>query len=331
MRDGVLLESPPRTPRHLPGEIHEDLQAVAMMEDFSESAVAAWVERGLAEALSEGSGQIDRELAYRRYGWAAAYALYIEPRVRATYDTTKVEGELILDREPLWVPVTPDRVLRHKVSGLGVYREYKSTISASGKWLKSWQKAPQLHLGIAALREDGTDIAYAQVMGLMKGTVRDGRLAHPYTWGYCNASSGAWTHDYHAARSAAWNPRPVWDYPGGLVEWVKLCGEDVALAQFPHSEPVFLNDKLLSDFIERWTAQVIQWGSVEELCRHDARARAIFFPPRTGQCEPAFGDPCPYRWACWNATVNADPIASGYYVEREPHHEVEVMLEGRKG
>jgi hypothetical protein len=314
------------------GEIHEDLQTIATMEDISEQAITTFVNDGLAEALS-GVGpdsQVAHELAYRRYGWAAAFALFIEPRIRASYDTTKVEGELILDRGDLWVPVTPDRVLRHKVNGLGVYREYKSTISASSKWLRSWHKAPQLHLGIAALREDGTDIAYAQVMGLMKGQVRDGRLAHPYTWGYRNSGSGAWTHDYAKARGAAWVPAPVWNYPGGLVQWVKVCGEEVALAQFPHTEPVFLNEKLLNHFITRWTAQMKQWGSVAELCRQNPEARAIFFPHRTNQCEPAFGDPCPYRWACWNATVGADPLASGYYVEREPHHEVEIMLENRR-
>ena len=148
--------------------------------------------------------------------------------------------------------------------------------------------------------------------------------------GYRNNTNGKWTHDYQAARGAAWEPAPVWEYPGGLVEWVRQCGAEVANSQFPHTEPIFLDERLLDNWIARWTAQMAQWGSVEGICRQDPKARAIFFPQHTDHCEPPFGDPCPYRWACWNAQVNRDPLGSGYYMEREPHHEVELIIGGRK-
>lgn len=313
-------------------QTHEDLQAVAEAEDISPAGLEGLIEPLLANLQPGDEGhQVVMELLYRRLGWLVAYALYIEPKVREVYETVGLEKELILDRSPLWVPVTPDRVLKHRRSGHVVYREYKSTISSSGKWLGSWKKMVQLHLGIKAIEEDtGQPVAYGQVMGLMKGMVRDGRLAHPYVWGYCNQSTGAWTHDYQQARSGAWSPRPVWEYPGGIIGWVTACGPDVALSQFPHTEPVFLNEKLLGEWVARWQAKLAQWGTVEEMCANDPKARAIFFEPRTSQCEPPFGDPCPYRLACWNASVNADPIGSGHYVERQPHHEVEVMLSGRK-
>lgn len=312
-------------------DVHEDLQAIATLEDISAENIGRIVEHGLVEALA-GSSELDqvaKEVAYRRFGWAAAFALFIEPRIRELYENESVEGELILDREPLWIPVTPDRVLRSRQTGKRVYREYKSTISSSGKWLGSWRRAPQLHLGMAAIEEDGMEIAYAQVMGLMKGQVRDGRLAHPYVWGYRNTATGKWSHDYQQARGSNWSPAPVWEYPGGLVEWVVNCGADTASQQFPHTEPIFLNRPLVDSYVARWTAQLAQWGTVEELCKHDANARAVFFPQRTGQCEPPFGDPCPYRMACWNAAVNADPLGSGHYVKRVPHHEVEIMLRSR--
>jgi hypothetical protein len=314
-------------------DVHEDLQAIAERDDLSIAGITEAVERGLGDALKDLSDkdQIKRELAYRRFGWASAFALFIEPKIRAKWITIGSERELILDRDPLWVPVTPDRVLQSiDKPDLRVYREYKSTISASGKWLSSWRKKPQLHLGMKALEEDGTKVAYAQVMGLMKGQVRDGRLSHPYVWAYHNHSTGKWTHDYSLARASGWGPEPVWNYPGGLVEWVRQCGEEVAAAQFPHTEPVFLNEQLLESWITRWTAQMEEWAMAEEMCRQDAEARDIFFPQHTDNCEPPFGDPCSYRWACWNAGVNRDPIGSGYYVKRIPHHDVELILGGRK-
>ena len=321
--DRVMNISPVERPEALEvgSDIHNDLQRVAEAPDLD--VLLTEVEVEYAVGMSE--GQLARELHSRRYGWMAAFALFIEPRIRELYESTSVEHELILDRTPLWIPVTPDRILKHRSSGHVVYREYKSTISSSGKWLNSWKKAPQLHLGIKALQEDGLDVSYAQVMGLMKGTIRDGRLAHPYTWGYRH-QGGQWTHDYNNARGQMWSAAPVWEFPGGIVEWVRRAGKETAEAQFPHTEPVFLNEDLLNEFVSYWTAQTKEIALMEEGCKTSTELRTLVFPMKTTNCAPAFGDPCPYRWTCWNKRVHDDPIGSGYYIEREPHHEVEIML-----
>jgi hypothetical protein len=59
--------------------------------------------------------------------------------------------------------------------------------------------------------------------------------------------------------------------------------------------------------------------------------RQVHFPQIEKNCEPPFGDACPYRSACWVASINTDPIKSGLYVERVPHHEIEIMLNEKKG
>jgi len=315
------------------GDVHEDLQAIAELDDISYENIEKITSGALDEALDklEPNDQIGRELLYRRFGWATAYALFVEPKIRASWRSIGTERELILDREPLWVPVTPDRVLENIANPeIRVYQEYKTTISASGKWLSSWRKKPQLHLGMKALEEDGTKVAYARIMGLMKGQVRDGRLAHPYVWGYRHDTSGKWTHDYTQARSTGWYQAPVWEYPGGLVRYVQTLGETVATAQFPFTEPIFLNEKLLNSWIVRWTAQMEEWAMAESIVADDEEALDTFFPQHTDNCEPPFGDPCSYRWACWNAGVNQDPIGSGYYTKRIPHHDVELILGGRR-
>jgi hypothetical protein len=306
-------------------EIHDDLQRIAEAEDPAEEAekIAAQVTQ-----VPDGALPLAKEKAYRRAGWAIAFALYIEPTIRKNWENVRVEGELILDRTPLWVPVTPDRVLRHKEQrGLYQYKEYKSSITANKNWLDSWRYSIQLQIGLKAIEEEtGIKPGYAQIMALIKGDERDGRLRHPYTWGYYNSSTREWTHDYAKARSSAWDLRPVWEFPEGISGWVKHCGNEVAESQFPHTPPVTLNERMLNLWVARKQARMQQINIVRESCKVDPVMRNVFFEMRTNQCRPAFGAPCPYQMACWNSGVNKNPLGSGEYVKRTPHHEVEILL-----
>lgn len=313
-------------------ETHVDLSAIAEMEDISEEAIEAAVGDILSPITEEDKHEQQKmEMLYRRLGWLAAYALYMEPDIRATYDTVNVEDETILDRDPLWVAVTPDRVLRHKVSKHLEYREYKTTITASKKWMESWPYAIQLHLGLAAVQEElHEDIKFAQIMGLLKGneSAMDHRLLHPYVWAWYNTRHATWTHEYEKARGAEWVPMPVWEYPGGIVQWVKRLGPEIAKAQFPFSPPVFLNRRMLDEWVSRRLRRERIIRNTENACRTDFGLRSNIFERRTDICRPPFGDACPYLLVCWNAEAQRAPLATGEYEVRIPHHNVEVV--GRK-
>lgn len=311
-------------------DVHEDLATLATLEDISVPKIKDLIEELRHANDTPGLSLSEREVLYRRLGWLAAYAIFVEPRVRAEYETIGVEEEHILDRSPLWISYTPDRYLRHREGRYLVYREYKSTISASTKWLASWAFAPQIHIGIAGMQEElGEKVAFGQVMGLMKGDTREGRLNHPYVWGWYNSSTSEWTHEYSKARTAAWTKMPIWEFPGGTVEWVLKCGEDVAKGQFPHTPPIFYNERLLNDWVTRRTAREIEVAEVVEECRVDWNKRVMYFEPRTAQCRPPFGDSCPYLLPCHNAAVRENPLACSDFKQRVPHHATEVcMLEG---
>jgi hypothetical protein len=310
-------------------DTHEDMHVLAELEDISPGNIDSLV-RGILSSQAPEPSQTTLETLYRRLGWFAASALFLEPRVRKTFKTIQTEAEIILDRSPLWVGVTPDRVLEHLEGHHLVYRELKSTITAGPKWISSWPFAIQLHLGIAAVQEElSRKVAYAQIVGLMKGETRDGRLRHPYVWGYYNATTKDWTHDYDKARASTWEPMPVWEYPGGLVDWVTRCGQEVGLAQFPHSAPVFLNQRLLDSWVLARTARELEVEAIVDDCRTDLTTRTIYFEPCYDQCRPPFGDPCPYIQCCHNAAVGENPLASRDFVQRIPHHEIELTL--RKG
>lgn len=307
-------------------ETHLDLAQVAKMEDLSPEAVQGAI-NGILEGITDEDKQFQdkMELVYRRVGWLAAFALFVEPQIRLKYDNISIEREIILNRDPLLVGVTPDRLLVLKSDPTQIeYKEYKTTISASNKWIQSWHYQIQLHLGIAAASEWlHKPVRFAQIMGLMKGYKTEDKLSHPYVWGYYNSRTKEWTHDYQKARSAIWESIPVWEYPGGVVEWIMKCGPEVAMAQFPHSAPVFLSPRMLHDWVQRRTYRQRTVSAIKKVVAMNPGLKNIHFEKRTSQCRPAFGDACPYLAACWTADGFMDPMRNGEYIERVPHHDAE--------
>lgn len=318
--------------------IHEDMAILATIAD-----PAKWVydEIKLRTATLPPE-QKDREILYRHLGWLAAWALYHEPRIRERYETVQIEHELILscpvnrgksiDPGILWVPIIPDRVVRRKANRHLEYWEYKTALAAGQKWQSSWQYQPQLHLGQEAIEQELHEkVSFAQIIGLMKGypytdADHQERLIHPYVWAYSNGEH--WSVDRVALSN--WKRRPVWEYPDGLLAWVQFCGEDVALSQFPRSVPVFKSNRMIQQWVERryYRQEEIQTYLDEGA---DPDDRHLYFEPRTKQCEPPYGDKCPYVKCCWNAQIGDDPIGSGLFVKRDPHHEVERIILQQKG
>lgn len=309
-------------------ELMSDIGEWSLDDESIERRLATYLD---SLGLDDSTPQAELERVYRRLGWLAAWLSYIEPTIRTNYEPVSTESELILDRTPLWVAVTPDRVLRDRTDGRLVYFEYKSTISASSKWLQSWTYAIQLHIGLAALQEEfpAETVKFGYIVGLLKGSTSqaDSRLLHPYVWAYKH-EDGRWESEYSKTRSAGWSPEPVWNYPGGILAWVRKLGPEVARNQFPFTAPIFLNARMLDEWVERRTAREIEIQNNLTDCREPGKVRSIIFPKIQSRCRPAFGDACPYVPVCWNATTEQDPLKSGLFIKRTPHHDVEITLGG---
>lgn len=310
--------------------VHEDMLTIGELKDLRQEAIEEIIDDILIRAKPDRSDTRRMEILYRRLGWLAAWALFIEPGIRERWDNLALEHEMILDRSPLYVAFTPDRLLKSKQHGFIKYLEYKSTISASKKWLDSWMYAIQLHISLAGVKEEFPDLSikFAQVAGLMKGNYSQSgekRLMHPYVWGWYNESEGKWANKYEDGRRAGFEPMPVWEYEQGIVRWVLTCGDETARMQFPHTSPIFLNDAMLDGWVARRVHRENVIRQVENECRTDPVARQIFFEQRTKNCKPPFGDACPYLKACWNAGTARDPLADPEYVVRTPHHDLEII------
>jgi hypothetical protein len=310
--------------------IHEDMELIAELEDISPANLQAIIDGHLANLTEDDKlDQKRMEILYRRLGWFAAWGLFKEPALREGWENVAVEPELVLDRTPLWVQVKPDRLLRSKADPSVIkYLEYKSALSASKKWLESWRYQIQIHTSLMAVEEEtGLAPRFAQIVGLLKGgySPADGRMSHPYVWGYYNSSSGEWTHDYNKARSGAWSPMPIWEFNGGVVDWVSRCGADTASNIFPSTAPIFLDERMLNDWIARRTAREQQIEIYKQGGDTSDELRNLTFPKINSKCRPAYGDPCPYVRLCWNADAGKDPLGKGDFIKRTPHHDLEAI------
>ena len=260
-------------------------------------------------------------------GLVLGYARAVLPGLLQRYEVVATEQELTIKLEEgpdtfVWM-VRPDALLRDRQSGALVYLEFKTTGSTSPGWLAQWATKPQLWLGPWALeRTYGEPVEQTLVQGLYKGYNYKGEWRSPLVTAFQGApvvrgvgqmGQAQWTHEY----KRGWDRRPASAYPGGMEAWAAHLPMEVLQAQFPRPAPVFTNQPLFEAFL-RQTQQrerEIVWarGKPEAV-------REALFPQNFGGCVPAFGSSCAYERACWMPQVGKDPLGSGYFGKREPHH-----------
>lgn len=314
-------------PQLLDGEIHNDLRSLSYMNDISAHAIQKIIDGVLAGITKEDRQDIRKmELLYRRLGWFAAFAMWIEPDIRAEFDTLPIDPALVLDKNPLFVVTYPDRLLRQKSKdGKGeiILREYIPMNHSFNqeRWLQSWHYNIRLHVDLMAAQigvKDPTMVPnYAQVVGLWRGyrSSLDNRLCHPYVWGYYNKSREEWTHE-PSNRADGWELRPIWTFPGGIVAWVRMCGKATASSQFRSSPPVYLNKDMVDGWVGRRVHREREIESQKEAASKNRFIRGVFFGKITKECYS--DEPCPYLNACWDRQQGVDPLQSGLYVPNNP-------------
>ena len=198
-------------------DYHSDFDLLARAKDPLLTATQLIAE--LESAMRETSDQLALEELCRRAGWVAANALYLEPETRRTYLTLGTEHELVLDRTPLWIAVTPDRVLERLSDDRVVVRDYKGVggWGITKNWLDQWLYDAQMQTLVAAVEEElGRTGVFAQVVGLSKGQEKGGKLRHPYVWGWWDEAEEPIT-DYYEAKRKGLDIRPVWEYARGIL------------------------------------------------------------------------------------------------------------------
>ncbi len=304
--------------------IHDDLRSLSGLMDISPLAIQNIIDEVLSHLSAEDRQDVGKmELLYRRLGWFAAFAMFMEPEIRKEYRNIPIDSALVLDKDPLWVVAYPDRLLKSRSSGSVVYREYVPMGAGltQERWLKGWFYNVRLHVGMAAAIQETKDVTLSptagQVMGLGQGfrSLLNNRLVHPYVWAYHNKATDEWSSDRKTPDCVV---APVWAFPGGVVAWIKLCGAEVAKCQFQLSPAIPLNKPVIDAWVSRRLHRERQISTNKTAAATNFYIRSVYFPKVTNQCQPPNGPACPFLPACWDKKVEQLPLISDLFVPNNP-------------
>ena len=311
--------------------IHKGLEG--LLRGLTTAEVVAWARGALAD-WTFGSPEERQQQTCLAVGLLAGYARAMLPDLLTTHEVVWTEEELTLETQDgpdtLHWMVRPDAVVQHHQTGALTYLEFKTTGSVSPAWLAQWATKPQLWLGPWALEQTlGQPIEQTQVQGLYKGYLSKGEWRSPLVTAYEGPQvvrgveatgpprwSTEWKRD--------WVRRSTADYPGGTEAWVEAMPLEVLKAQFPRPAPVFTNQPAFEAFLRQTTIREreIWWARGKP-----PEVKENLFAQNFSECTPGFGSACPYERACWMPQVGRDPLGSGYYRVRQPHHTQEPTTE----
>jgi hypothetical protein len=288
------------------------------------------------------------------------------PLILAEFEVVSVEQEFEWELAPGIVQMMRmDVILRHKIEGTLFILEFKTVANPGYSWQQGWERNIQFMSYTQALREHtGEEVGGVIVEGLTKGSRKletaasspfNGRMLQqsPFCYAYRtlidkNPEAPMYSGKWQPGK--AWTKVAIWEEAGLLKDWIHLMDEETLRAQFITVPPICP----LPEQIKRWRRQVIaaesrfQLGldalaaceemldSLGELVSaddpdfHAALAKReeimdFYFPQHDNHCV-RYGSPCAFSDVCFNDLVGEDPIGSGLYQARVPHHTTE--LEG---
>jgi hypothetical protein len=271
-----------------------------------------------------------------------AYGKLVYERYIQEWEVLYVEQELFVERGYLVLLCQPDVILRHRQTGRIRYLEYKTTKLLTPRYIESWRYSPQLAAGIVAAEETLQLKIDECVMGFFdKGQPsRDGSYWNsPFTNYWLKSGNGTdelpdqWS-EKRPQYFKGWErfePWTVYPEPEAWVEKLLLIDENVVLGQMPESSPTVVHPDLVKEWIDYsfWREHEIataMHGMQEEGWKEFDLP--IAFPRRNRQCRPVIGNDCPFLNLCWNPGMAQDPVATGLYVPRTPHHRAERIALG---
>ncbi len=185
----------------------------------------------------------------------------------------------------------------------------------------------------------------------MKGTETKGRRNSPLAWAYrLGAGEGSkggsavedasflapdgskWSHEGTVAKG--WQRVSTDTYPGGLKAWVETFTPLQLSKQVVLTMPIEVNPDLAQEWLEAQQPliEAVEWWQAWQGSHAGPLNTPGFrkhFPRMLSECNAGkYGKACWARSACKNPDVGKDPIGSGKYQARVPHHPLEVKHAG---
>lgn len=313
--------------------LHKGFASLVMGEDLEETCHD--VVEGFRGQVGTSLGERLEEQCCLVEGILRGFARQVLPQLLREFNPLMVETEFTHDHDGCRQGVKPDLLAERILDGTLWYWEWKSTSSVGERWALQWPKAIQLHTTAWATgRYLGREVDGVMVQGAYKGYDKGGAQTSIFCYGYQRPGNiGGPEVNYKWSNGA--RRVPVWEMAGGVRGWVERMPDEILSEQFVQTPPIFLQRRLVESFLkqtalrEREIAEAsasLREIATADYAREDVRGWQMaavldkVFPQHFNECTPAIGAPCAYGDCCFNPHVAADPIGSGLYVWRQPHH-----------
>lgn len=254
--------------------------------------------------------------------------------IKAEFEVVRVEPEIrwVMDAGPpeMIDLVRPDTILRRRLDSRLFYREWKTTSSGGEDWAAGWEHTSQALANIAALQDTLKERIWGmQVEGFVKGRRdREKRktskfFGQPiqqswlcYAWKKNGALAPDWAYGAEHVR--------VWEETTPAA-WIAAQTPEKLASLFVHVMPVVPAEDRMASWRRQEVAKERRIAvAVTRLGPFPAEKDLDEeFPQNEDHCLRYWGHPCAFEAACFTARVRRDPVGSGLYALRVPHHRAE--------
>lgn len=269
------------------------------------------------------------------------------PKILEEYEVVSVEQEVTNNLLP-WMPqmVRLDALVRHRQTQALEILEFKTCSYPSFDWGQQWERNVQIlanTLAVEATRGDRCE--GVKIEGIVKGMRKtetaasspfNGKRiqASPYCYAYRSQDdfgNPAYSKEYKAGK--AWRKVALYDEPGLTPEqWVATFTSselDDLFVPLPAIRPVPSQmarwERQTVEQEKRLAAALARFNELNDAGLRDEAEMVLdaHFPLHDSACKK-YGSSCEFEDACFDETIGSDPVGSGLYEERTPHHATEI-------
>lgn len=279
------------------------------------------------------------------------------PGLLRDFELVAIEQEFELEHKGVVIMTRPDLVLRSRETGKLRIRDFKTAGSISDQYIKEYQESVQMAVScLAAESVLGEPVSLYELDVLLKGDRRrdynpeEGdytgprRQNSPLCYAYRRPGSPPlqeedwqpkWRYKGVDGKNhvlgRAYRKEPIWETFSAKA-WVEKLGPAVA-ESYLLIGPYHRQDVLLRHFMEEISASELAvvdklWSLYDLEEQHGwaseefqvALSRAF---PRSYNCHDDFGHTCQFYDICFRRDGWQDPLGTGLFVPRRPHHEPE--------
>jgi len=280
------------------------------------------------------------------------------PILLKEFDIVDVEREELLNIEHEGYLIgqmgRPDFIARRKSDGVLTLHDFKTTSSVDEGYVASFRNSVQMAIGTAAVEaRRGEPVPQYYVWALVKGGrnkfkkqgQQDGFKKQFSDFCYVNYSPGNPPITEPSVRTTGYwaDKTPVWELPHpSPSEWlIDTLPESNLWSHFVQIGPYDRQTHMIRQYLLAMKNHEVGWiknlwkaYQVEQLQGWDNEVYqdllTVLFP-RSYDCQ-GYGSPCPFVKICFREDDNwKDPLGSGKYIRREPHHEPEVVQFRERG